>query len=238
LPGEGPFLAFSHPPSCAQNVEARPTLFVNDPYPFRVNEDCLYLNIFTPAVSSRGVLPVIVFLHGGNFQTGSSNEWPGHVLASRGIVVVSVNYRLGAFGFLGFGDTKTGNYGLQDQRTALQFVQDHIASFGGNPRQVTLVGHDAGAVNLFHAAAAMSGAEVSYHSTIGKPALAFNNTIKLGRYLGCTQAVADHVWDCIMTRSTNDIIQALHTIPVRFLSYRKIRGLRMQYEFAQDIRFT
>lgn len=56
--------------------------------------------------------PVIVFFHGGNFQTGSSNEWPGHVLASSGVVVVTVNYRLGAFGFMSLGDQNTGNYGL------------------------------------------------------------------------------------------------------------------------------
>lgn len=67
----------------------------------------------------------------------------------------------------------------------------------------------------------MSGAEVSYHSIIGKPALAFNNTIKLGRYLGCVQPVAQQVWDCILTRSTNDIVQALSltivpSIPVIF----------------------
>lgn len=66
----------------------------------------------------------------------------------------------------------------------------------------------------------MSGAEVSYHSIIGKPALAYNNTMKLGRYLGCTQAMAQNVWDCILTRSSNDIIQAVSptnvpTIPVR-----------------------
>ncbi|CAG9531454.1 unnamed protein product [Cercopithifilaria johnstoni] len=230
FPGKQPFLAIQHPPSCAQNVEARPTLFVNDPYPFHISEDCLYLNIFTPDTSYSG-RPVIVFFHGGNFQTGSSNEWPGHILSSRGIVVVTVNYRLGAFGFLSFGDANTGNYGLQDQGTALQFVQDHIAAFGGDPRQVTIVGHDAGAVsvglhmlspfskNLFRASAAMSGAEISYHSTIGKSALAFNNTIKLGRYLGCTQSTAKHIWDCILTRSTNDIIQAVQTIPVEYNRY-------------------
>lgn len=60
----------------------------------------------------------------------------------------------------------------------------------------------------------MSGAEVSYHSVIGKPALAFNNTIKLGRYLGCSQTTATEVWSCILTRSTNDILRAVETIPV------------------------
>lgn len=64
----------------------------------------------------------------------------------------------------------------------------------------------------------MSGAEVSYHSTIGKPALAFNNTVKLGRYLGCSQVIAQQIWDCILTRSTNDIIEAVETIPVGCLT--------------------
>lgn len=61
----------------------------------------------------HGGRPVIIFFHGGNFQAGSSNDWPGHILSSRGIVVVTVNYRLGVFGFLSFGDANTGNYGLQ-----------------------------------------------------------------------------------------------------------------------------
>jgi hypothetical protein len=69
--------------------------------------------------------------------------------------------------------------------------------------------------DLFRSVAAMSGAEVSYHSTIGKPALAFNNTIRLGRYLGCVHPVASEVWACILTRSTNDIVQAVSptTVP-------------------------
>uniref|UniRef100_A0A914ZCY3 Carboxylesterase type B domain-containing protein n=2 Tax=Parascaris univalens TaxID=6257 RepID=A0A914ZCY3_PARUN len=233
LPGEKPYLALSYPASCAQDIESRPNLLVNDPYRFRVSEDCLYLNIFTPDASqiSQLIYPVLVFFHGGNFQTGSANEWPGEVLASRGIVVVTVNYRLGAFGFMSLGDDVTGNYGIQDQRTALQFVRDHISSFGGDPQAVTIVGHDAGAVSvglhmlsplstgLFRSASAMSGAEVSYHSTIGKPALAFNNTIKLGRYLGCTQLIAEDVWNCILTRSSNDVIRAVQTIPVEYNRY-------------------
>lgn len=91
---------------------------------------------------------MIVFFHGGNFQTGTANDWPGHVLASRGIVVVNVNYRLGAFGFMSLGDRDTGNYGIHDQRAALTWVQLHIASFGGDPQAVTIVGHDAGAVSV------------------------------------------------------------------------------------------
>ncbi|RCN29524.1 Carboxylesterase [Ancylostoma caninum] len=228
-----PYLAFQYGATCAQDVEYRPQIFVNDPYPFIVNEDCLYLNIFSPDVSkvSGMAYPVLVFFHGGNFQTGSANDWPAHGLASRGIVVVTVNYRLGALGFMSLGDSTTGNYGLMDQRLALQWVRDHIASFGGDPQAVTVAGHDAGAVSvglhmlsplsksLFRSAAVMSGAEVSYHSYIGKPALAFNNTIKLGRYLGCTQSVAYDVWNCILSRSTNDIVRATTDIPIEYNRY-------------------
>ncbi|CAD6187241.1 unnamed protein product [Caenorhabditis auriculariae] len=233
FPGKGPYLALQYGAACAQDVESRPQPIVNEPYPFIVDEDCLYLNIFSPDVSRTAPTsyPVVVFFHGGNFQSGSANEWPGHGLASRGMVVVTVNYRLGAFGFMSLGDSETGNYGLQDQRVALEFVRDHIASFGGDPQAVTVIGHDAGAAsigfhmqspysrNLFRSAAAMSGAEVSYHSYIGKPALAFNNTIKLGRYLGCSQSVPTHVWDCILTRSTNDIVRATTTIPIEYNRY-------------------
>lgn len=238
LPGESPYVAFNYKPSCSQDVESRPSVFVNNPYPFLVDEDCLYLNIFTPSASRSSSLfyPVVVFFHGGNFQTGSGNEWPGHVLASRGLVVVTINYRLSAFGFMSLGDSKTGNYGIKDQRLALQWVQQHIAAFGGDPQAVTIIGHDAGAVSaglhmlsplskgLFRGVVAMSGAEVSYHSTIGKPALAYNNTIKLGRYLGCPQAVAENVWNCILERSGEDIVSALSPtknpkIPIEYNRY-------------------
>ncbi|KJH43165.1 ribosomal protein L23 [Dictyocaulus viviparus] len=228
-----PYMAFQYGASCAQDVENRPQVSIDDPYPFIVNEDCLYLNVFSPDVSivSGISYPVIVFFHGGNFQTGSASEWPAHGLASRGMVVVTANYRLGALGFMSLGDSTSGNYGIMDQRIALRWVRDHIASFGGDPQAVTLVGHDAGAVSvgmhmlsplsksLFRSAAMMSGAEVSYHSYIGKPSLAFNNTIKLGRYLGCTQSIAFDVWNCILSRSTNDIVRATTNIPIEYNRY-------------------
>uniref|UniRef100_A0AC35EZ91 Carboxylesterase type B domain-containing protein n=1 Tax=Panagrolaimus sp. PS1159 TaxID=55785 RepID=A0AC35EZ91_9BILA len=238
LPGDSPYLAFDYRPSCAQDVESRQKVFINEPYPYLTDEDCLYLNVFTPEASKSSNLfyPVVVFFHGGNFQTGSGNEWPGHVLASRGLVVVTVNYRLGAFGFMSLGDEKTSNFGIKDQRMALQWVQQYIAAFGGDNQAVTIIGHDAGAVSagihmlseeskgLFRGVVAMSGAEVSYHSIIGKAVLAYNNTIKLGRYLGCTQAVAENVWDCILQRSSDDIVEALSPagnppVPIEFNRY-------------------
>ncbi|KAK0406745.1 hypothetical protein QR680_018777 [Steinernema hermaphroditum] len=234
LPGDQPYPALEFGPTCMQDVESRPNLQINDPYPYTVDEDCLYLNVFTPDASAASNLnyPVVVFFHGGNFQTGSSSDWPGHILASRGLVVVTVNYRLGAFGFLSLGDRDTGNYGLQDQRAALAWVYNYIASFGGDPQAVTVIGHDAGAVsvglhtlspfskNLFRSVVAMSGADVSYHSTILKPTLAYNNTLKLGRYLGCAaEVLATEMWSCILTRSSNDIINAIRTIPIEYNRY-------------------
>ncbi|MFB7031675.1 MULTISPECIES: carboxylesterase/lipase family protein [unclassified Streptomyces] len=115
-----------------------------------MSEDCLTLNVWTP--THRGEpRPVMVWLHGGGFQFGSGADpkYDGAALAARGVVVVTLNYRLGAFGFLARTDLdqeagSSGGYGLQDQIAALQWVQRNIASFGGDPRNVTLFGESAG----------------------------------------------------------------------------------------------
>lgn len=233
LPENGPYVAFNYANACAQDVAAIPQPRVKDLYPYEVDEDCLYLNIFSPDVAANvpAKYPVIVFFHGGNFQTGSANDWPGHGLASRGMVVVTVNYRLGAFGFMSLGDSDTGNYGLQDQRLAMEWVRDYIASFGGDPQAITIAGHDAGAASvgyhmltplskgLFRSVIAASGSEVQYQSYIGKPELSFNNTYRLGRYLGCAQTVPQNLWECIMTRSMDDILRGTQTMPVEYNRY-------------------
>ena len=117
-----------------------------------MSEDCLYLNVFVPAGqawSRHKQLPVMVWLHGGAFQMGGARrpEYDGRRLAERGTVVVTINYRLGALGFLvSSPDGLFGNFGLMDQRAALQWVQDNIANFGGDPTNVMLFGESAGAV--------------------------------------------------------------------------------------------
>ncbi|KAJ6468228.1 cholinesterase [Mycena sanguinolenta] len=117
-------------------------------------EDCLFLNIFTPflpgsSTSSNKLKPVMFWIHGGAFTGGEGSDavYDGGNLASRGdVVVVTINYRLGALGFLALGDGVTkGNYGLADQITALQWVHTHISSFGGDPSRVTIFGQSAGA---------------------------------------------------------------------------------------------
>ena len=130
------------------------------------SEDCLYLNVWTP--SSDGRRPVLVWIHGGGYRQGSGDHFlsRGQVLAERGdVVVVTLNYRLGALGFLG-----GGNWGLLDQQCALRWVREHIAEFGGDPGNVTLFGESAGAgsvglqlvmpssAGLFERAAMQSGA--------------------------------------------------------------------------------
>ncbi|HUB62230.1 MAG TPA: carboxylesterase family protein [Puia sp.] len=120
-----------------------------------VSEDCLYLNVWAPASGNH--LPVLVYFYGGGFSAGDGSEYryDGESMAKRGIVAVTVNYRLGIFGFLAHPDlTKesphhsSGNYGLLDQHAALEWVQRNIAAFGGDPARVTIAGESAGSISV------------------------------------------------------------------------------------------
>jgi para-nitrobenzyl esterase len=116
-------------------------------------EDCLFLNVWRPTgTPSRRKLPVYVFIHGGGLVNGSSNQAGGaQIVRETGAVVVSINYRLGIFGFLGLpglSQNGAGDYGFLDQQAALRWVHRNIAAFGGNPRQVTLGGESAGAFSV------------------------------------------------------------------------------------------
>ncbi|WBL81871.1 carboxylesterase family protein [Bradyrhizobium xenonodulans] len=148
----------------------------NDHRPGPRDEDCLYLNVWTAARRTDERRPVMVWIHGGGFQFGSSANpaTDGAALAAKGVVVVSFNYRLGILGFFAhpYLDTEapSGNYGLQDQLMALRWVKANIAGFGGDPDNVTLFGESAGAMavgilmasplarGLFHKAIGQSGA--------------------------------------------------------------------------------
>ena len=121
------------------------------------SEDCLYLNVWTPAKSEAAKLPVMVWIYGGGFQAGGSSEprQDGAILARKGVVAVSMNYRLGLFGFFAHPELAaetpngtTGNYGLMDQIAALQWVQKNIAAFGGDPHNVTIFGESAGSYSV------------------------------------------------------------------------------------------
>ncbi|HEU4553477.1 MAG TPA: carboxylesterase family protein [Chitinophaga sp.] len=120
-----------------------------------MSEDCLYLNVWAPARKSSKLLPVLVYFYGGGFVAGDGSEprYDGESMARKGIISLTVNYRLGVFGFFSHpGLTKespahaSGNYGLMDQWAALKWVKENIAAFGGDPKRVTIAGESAGSI--------------------------------------------------------------------------------------------
>ena len=123
---------------------------------YRYSEDCLFLNIFTPETAKDGdKLPVLISIHGGSFTGGCGHEkhFDGPVWPTKGVIGVTINYRLGPLGFLCLPELekeagKTGNYGLYDQLAAIRWVKDNIASFGGDPDNITVMGQSAGAMSI------------------------------------------------------------------------------------------
>jgi para-nitrobenzyl esterase len=120
-----------------------------------VSEDCLYLNVWTPARSAAERLPVLVYFYGGGFIAGDGSEprYDGESMARKGIVALTVNYRLGVFGFMAHPELTresphhaSGNYALLDQAAALRWVRENIAAFGGDPARVTIAGESAGSI--------------------------------------------------------------------------------------------
>uniref|UniRef100_A0A673V477 Carboxylic ester hydrolase n=1 Tax=Suricata suricatta TaxID=37032 RepID=A0A673V477_SURSU len=167
----------SYPPMCSQDPvggQVLSELFTNrkENIPLKFSEDCLYLNIYTPAdLRKKSRLPVMVWIHGGGLILGGASTYSGQVLsAHENVVVVTIQYRLGIWGFFSTGDEHgRGNWGLLDQVAALRWVQENIANFGGDPGSVTIFGESAGGVsvsvlvvsplakNLFHRAISESG---------------------------------------------------------------------------------
>ena len=123
---------------------------------YRYDEDCLFLNVFAPESAREGdKLPVLVYIHGGGFTGGCGHEkhFDGPVWPQHGIIGVTLNYRLGPMGFVCLPELEseaghTGNYGLYDQMTAIQWVKQNIAAFGGDPENITIMGQSAGAASV------------------------------------------------------------------------------------------
>ncbi|MCW3098755.1 MAG: carboxylesterase [Chthonomonadaceae bacterium] len=122
-----------------------------------ISEDCLSLNVWTPAKSNKERLPVLVYFYGGGFVAGDSSEprYDGESMARRGIVAITVNYRLGIFGFFAHPELTqesphhaAGNYGLLDQSAALEWVRRNVAAFGGDPKHITIAGESAGSFSV------------------------------------------------------------------------------------------
>jgi para-nitrobenzyl esterase len=191
-------------------------IFGDISFPRPASEDCLNLNIWTPAAAAGDRLPVMVWIHGGGFQAGAGPEprHDGEAFARKGVVLVTINYRLGIFGFFSHpeltreSDRKaSGNYGLLDQITALRWVKANIAAFGGNPDNVTIFGESAGsfavsalmasppAAGLFHKAIGESGAYFTVagaRGTLGLDprAVTEQNGVKFGSAIGAESLAA------------------------------------------------
>ena len=146
---------------------------------FAMDEDCLTLNVWTRANHDAESLPVMVWIHGGALVTGSSSLYPGELLTTKGVVLVTINYRLGRFGFHAHEDLSaehprsvSGNQGLRDQIFALVWVRDNIKNFGGDPGNVTIFGESAGSLSMSLVQASPL-AKGLFHRVIGESGGAF-----------------------------------------------------------------
>jgi para-nitrobenzyl esterase len=151
----GTFDASSFGPACFQPSTKMNHIYATDPWP--MSEDCLSLNVWSPAKAKKA--PVFVWIYGGALWSGTSRDpiYDGRRLAERGVIVVSINYRTGPLGWLAHPelskespDGLSGNYGLMDQIQALRWVRENIASFGGDPGNVTIAGESAGALSVMY----------------------------------------------------------------------------------------
>ncbi|XP_053557320.1 pyrethroid hydrolase Ces2e [Bombina bombina] len=191
-----------------------------------VSEDCLFLNIFTPANQENDLkLPVMVFIHGGGLSMGAASFYDGSALSAyENVVVVAIQYRLGLLGFFSSGDEQArGNYGFLDQVAALQWIQENIQDFGGDPQSVTIFGESAGGVSvaahvlsplskgLFHRAIAESGVAIIPSLILTKA----EDILYLKKFIanvsGCDIA---EVVDCLKRKTEDEILTITRTMAI------------------------
>ncbi|KAI1707979.1 carboxylesterase family domain-containing protein [Ditylenchus destructor] len=212
--------ATQYPPMCAQKARSRST----DPihlYKIHISEDCLYLNVFAPPQFTNDTYPVIVWIHGGGFQSGSSSDYPQEAIlnnfVSRKVIFVSMNYRLGPLGFLSTGDsTLPGNNGLRDQILALEWVKVNAHVFGGDPNNILLMGQGSGASaasllalspkaeGLFQKIMLMSGTAIS--PGVVRTTAAINGTWALDKKLHCRSFNSSELLDCFRKQLRDEIL--------------------------------
>ncbi|XP_046360493.2 crystal protein-like [Haliotis rufescens] len=205
--------------------------------PTHVSEDCLYLNIWAPlGTNITSSLAVMVYIHGGNFvhMSGGGLLYDGSVLSQKGnVIVVNVDYRLGALGFLVTGTEDgdaVGNYGILDQRLALKWVSENIKAFGGDSSRVTLFGQSAGAQSaVIHLASEESSAlfrnAIIESSPFSIPYKTHAEALILGAHLASPLNCTARDINCLRQKNSVDIAQA------QFISRSKLSSLRYLEEF-------
>ena len=196
---------------------------------FSYSEDCLYLDVYSPNVSTS--VPVMVYIPGGGYEVGTAIYYPGDILALHGVVIVVIQYRLGPFGFLTTGDSAApGNFGMLDHVEALKWVRDNIENFGGNPNKVTIFGVSAGGSSvglhllsplskeLFHQAIAESGVDVSPFA-IQPTSIGISVAKELAQKLSCPTGQHSEMVACLREKKDTDIQTASQTSSLKFVDY-------------------
>uniref|UniRef100_A0A452G5X3 Carboxylic ester hydrolase n=1 Tax=Capra hircus TaxID=9925 RepID=A0A452G5X3_CAPHI len=245
----------SHPPMCSQNAmfgEMASDLLSNgmESVKPKFSEDCLYLNIYTPAdLTKRSRLPVMVWIHGGALLMGGASTYEGLVLsAHENVVVVTIQYRLGIWGFFSTGDEHCrGNWGHLDQVAALQWVQENIASFGGDPGSVTIFGESAGgesvsvlvlsplAKNLFHRAISESGVAL-IPGLVKKDSKA--EAKRIAAFAGCKTITSAVLVHCLRQKTEDELLEVTQKMcrRVPFSSQRSNKELHFfTYPFLPTV---
>jgi len=213
-PWEGTLEAKDYSKACPQSVE----IYAGYIPPW--DENCLYLNVFRPFDPKLNDLPVMVFIHGGGYVNGAASlpTYEGDWLASQGIVLVTINYRLGQFGFLAVPDTTiTGNFGTLDQIAALDWVKENISAFGGNSENVTIFGESAGGLSVgtmialrpdLFKRAVIQSATISWGDTMKKEDADDQGT----RYVeaaGCIDA--ENIEKCLKDMPADEVLETLES---------------------------
>lgn len=204
-------------PACPQAVGLIPAT--------SISEDCLHLNVFSKSLPEIGSdpKPVIVYCHGGGFVFGSAIESSPRVVMDRDIVFVTINYRMGALGFLATGSEEApGNAGMKDQVMALKWVKRNIAAFGGDDENVTIWGLSSGSFSvtahifsplsrgLFSRVIAMSGS-ITSHNNLSTKLMGIVNTIATGT--NCDRSDPDEIVHCLRNRTMEEIVSVPISLP-------------------------
>jgi para-nitrobenzyl esterase len=192
------------------------------------SEDCLFLNIWTPKLDVKANLPVLVFIHGGAFTSGSGDVpvYDGEALARSGMIIVTINYRLGLFGFLAHPQLtaesdhhSSGNYALLDQIAALRWVKQNIRGFGGDPAHITIAGQSAGAASVLDLLASPLAGGLFI-------AAIADSGIREGGFPMQTLAEAEKAGESLVSKMKADSIESLRAIPAAQLFSQAGRALR------------
>ncbi|CAG9787598.1 unnamed protein product [Diatraea saccharalis] len=218
----------------------------NNPILFEGSEDCLYLNVYSPDIDPSSPLPVMVWIHGGAFESGSGNDsfYGPELLIRHGVIIVTINYRLGLLGFLSL-DTEDipGNAALKDQVLALRWVKKNIARFGGDIENITIFGESAGGTSVgFHLVSPMTKglfkkAIVQSSSTANYWAVAFEpreRALKLARQLGLHSEDDKELYEFFKTLPVEKMVPVNMPVHLAKKPYELDLGVVIEKDFGEE----